>query len=149
MIMFVRGKDFRPGDRLMSVKSELGATVLDFVRCDTATLPQECWYCVEPPYWSKEVDYSHITVPYYSEQLYKIWRSEDYVGGRFEHIMSKDKVYEGKHRGRDEDSQARADALNALPTYQPTTPASKATAQPAQWEYDGRTDDLNNESDQG
>lgn len=49
--------------------------------------------------------------------------------------MSKDKdkdkgPHEGQHRGQDEDSLARKEYLDTLPTYQPHTPASDATALP-------------------
>lgn len=128
MIAFLRGKDFRPGDQIMTRSSDPGAIVLEHVKCDTATLPQECWYFMM-------TGTGEMSLPYYSDQLYKIWRKDE---------MAKSQPYEGKHRGRDEDSQERADKLNALPTYQTETPASKATEKPAQWEYDGRTDDLNN-----
>lgn len=48
-----------------------------------------------------------------------------------------------KHDGPDEDSLARKEYLDTLPTYQPKTPYNDATDKPARIRYSGRDDDLN------
>ena len=131
MILFVAGKDFRPADQIMTRASDPGAIVLEHVKCDTATLPQECWYIMM-------TGAGEMSLPYYSDQLYKIWRKDEVS-----------KAYEGKHRGQDEDGEQRKRTLDALPTYQPDTPRSAATELPAPYRYDGKDDDFNHQGDEG